>query len=717
MGRLTSAGVDDVLTSKMRKLLLVMSISKQSLYAACERQRDQHNWRVYLLLTCLLCSFIPHRIRHAVCDTTAPPNAQLGTPINLAIRNRAHHSERAFESPYESKGKGPVMSYEKFVQLLDTEDPVAQSAIDYIVHDVFKRARSRKQAIEEARQYHQPTYSSVAAAAAARRDQSGEQTQRTWHGEVPSLSQRLHGWRYLNADDPDRQQRDQQAQRPTPSHDNADEYDAIIADAQRQVASPLPMPGLGSTQQDSRSYHLDPLFDSLDWPDLNSSAAYGHEESNGWSDSESEPENTIESSVQAVERALAAVRTQRDTSRTNLTRLSTISAASRVPTTSASRLRILQRLEQRRRNLMDRAEQERSSTNNNRPYPSYFSTSFSRTATNNINSDPPVQNDSSIPIIVGGDFSELPSSSGEARQESNETIRANYGPLQRNNSIRRSGFHANRAQQSSPPNVTAAANAAHALLPRSTSRPVSTLQPRSPLSISRSINEPSDTYFSNRELRAHRQQLDTLFGRQGSEVASEQEASSQSREADSFEDFSRTSRLASRLAREGESAEQATSEGSGQAASTSASVELPRFLLSPSSDPMLGATPIDGDAVNELLGSSSSVAGLGSMSAGTSASRVPYVASDGRRNIIPPRAPILSRRSFPLDSTPPPPAFDSSANAANTPTAASSPASGGQQPQRSNSVPARGQIYRREEILSLAQFLNEDSTQTPRNDS
>lgn len=610
------------------------------------------------------------------------------------------------------------MSYEKFAQLLDAEDPVAQKAIDFIVQDVFTRARSRKQAIEEARQYHQPTYSSVAAAAAARRDQSGEQARRAWHGEVPSLSQRLHGWRYLNADDPDRQiQDDHQPEESTLTHGNADEYDAIIADAQRQVTSPLPMLGLGSSQQDSRSYHLDPLFDSLDWPDLNSSAAYGHEGSNGWSDSESETDNNVESRVQAVERALAAVQTQRDNSRTNLTRLSTISAASGVPTTSASRLRILQRLEQRRRDLMDRAEQQRSSVNNNRSYPSYFSTSFSRTPTDNTNSDQIIQNDPSIPIIVGGDFSNLPSSSSETRRDS-DTIRANYGSLRRNNSIRRSGFHANRSQQSSPPNVAAATNAAHAILPHTTTRPISTLQPRSPLSLSRPINEPSDTYFSNGELRAHRNQLDTLFGRQGSEGASEQEASSQSRETNSFENFSRTSRQASRLAREDDNLDRTNAEDNGQAPSTSAIAALPRFLLSPRSDPMLGATPIDGDAVNEFLGSSSSVAGLGTLSSGRSSpSRVPYVASNGRRNIIPPRAPILSRRSFPLDGTTLPPIISTSElNTADDHAAAAGPSLGGQYPQRSNSVPARGQIYRREEILSLAQFLNEDSMQVLRND-
>lgn len=368
---------------------------------------------------------------------------------------------------------------------------------------------------------------------------------------------------------------------------------------------------------------------------------------------------------------------------------------------------------------MDRAEQQRNIANNNRSYPSYFSTSFSRTATENVDRDASAQNDSSsIPIIVGGDFSNLPSISGETRTSSSDTIRANYGPLQRNNSIRRSGFHANRAQQSSPPNTTAAANAANALLPRTTNRPVSVLQPRSPLSISRpiNINEPSDAaYFSNRELRAHRHQLDTLFGWPGSEVAPEREASPQFRDTDSFEDFSRNSRQTSRLARESADSGQSYTHGDEQAAVTPAITELPRFLLSPSSDPMLSATSMDGDAVNELLGSSSSVAGLGTMSPGLSSSRVPNIAPDGRRSIVPPRAPILSRRSFPLDYSP---GADTTGDpAGRTSSGTSTLLSGGQQPQRSSSVPVRGQIYRREEILSLAQFLDEDSIQVLANDT
>lgn len=605
------------------------------------------------------------------------------------------------------------MSYEKFVQLLDTEDAVAQKAIDIIVQDVFTRARSRKQAIEEARQSRQPTYSAIAAAAAARRDQVGEQARRAWHGEVPSLSQRLHGWRYLNAEDPNRQHQH------TSPRDDAAEYDAIIADAQRQVASPLPMLGLVPAQQDNREDNLEPLFDSVDWPDLNSGAgAYGRESTSGWSDSGSDYEDDFR--VESVERALSAIRTQRDYSRTNLTRLSTITAGSNVPNTNASRLRILQRLEQRRRDLMDRAEQQRNANNGNRSYPSYFNTSFSRTATENVDNGPsfnPQSPSDTIPIIVGGDFSNLPSTSNGSQPEGSETIRANYGPLQRNNSIRRSGFHSNRSQQTSPPNVTAATGAANALLPRTTQRP---LQPRSPMSITRPINEPSDAdFFARRQAnRAQRQQLDTLFGRQGSDMSMDHEIASQSHEVGSFEDFSRASRQASRLTREDES-ENHSRDGQSTVPG-SHNVNLPRFLLSPSSDPMLGASPVDGDAVNELLGSSSSVAGLGSMHAGSSSSRAPFITQEGRRSIVPPRAPILSRRSFPLDGSVPSPAFTTTRSPDNstvrdTPAAVSEDSSAGQQPQRASSVPERGQLYRREEILSLAQFLDDDSFQMLRN--
>lgn len=652
--------------------------------------------------------------------------------LSLALVSR--FSERAFEAPYESKGKGPVMSYEKFVQLLDPEDPVAQKAVDIIVKDVFTRARNKRQAIEEARNYHtssQPSYSSIAAAAAARRNQAGSaEARRVWPAQAPSLSQRLHGWRYLQADDPDRHQQH------VPSAEDTAEYDAIIADAQRQVASPLPM--LGLPAGGSGGTHLgedmsDQWFSNIQWPELN--ATYAEQPVTTWSDDEDSDIEEHRSRIRAVERALAAVQTQRDNARTNLTRLSTIQGNGTTPsaastsTSSATRMRILQRLEERRRHLMERAEEQRAGTSSNRAYPSYFNTSFSRTSTENLEREPLIPNEfpsTPIPIIMGGDFSNLPTASGgtNTRADGNETVRASYGPLQRNNSIRRSGFHAARSSQSSPPNATAALSAANALLPRTSQRPLTIFQPRSPLS----ITDPSLESVETASVAARRQDLDTLFGRRSSEAPLDAETTAaHADEVSSFEDFSRASRQASRNTRENEEESDSREHANGAANASSTNI-LPQFRFTASSDPMLASGPADADAVTELLGSSSSVAGLGSLGNASSlsltspsSSRAPYISNEGRRSIVPPRAPILSRRSFPLDS---PPVATASHDVTGSTTNPTQPTTvtrarslGGSPPQRSSSVPERGQLYRREEILSLAQFLNEDTLQVLRNEN
>ncbi|KAK9897385.1 hypothetical protein P389DRAFT_56376 [Cystobasidium minutum MCA 4210] len=657
-----------------------------------------------------------------------------------------------------------------------------QKAIDIIVQDVFSRARSRKQAIEEARQYHQTqrntTYSAIAAAAAARRDQAGgssssntAEARRTWHGEVPSLSQRLHGWRYLNAEDDNVNSTANAGavgdfhyhaytNRNQTAAEETTEYDAIIADAQRQVASPLPMLNFTSTSGQEHPYNHDeePLFDSSDWPDLNpglgnsnSTNIYG-QHSPSWSDDEDSDIEEHRSRLRAVESALAAVRAQRDNARTNLTRLSTIQGNGNLSTSSpsnnsaSSRLRILQRLEQRRRDLMERAEQQRSSNNAsaanaNRSYPSYFNTSFQRTSTENI-LDRDVPNNvnerfpPTIPIIVGGDFSTLPSTSSNAAggaESTMQTLRASYGPLQRNNSIRRSGFHAGRGQQSSPPNANAALSAANALLPRTAQRPLNVHRPRTPGTAATAGAGVTEGSTSEAPSTTQRQQLDTLFGRQRQSSADlgDPQLASHGNEVSSFEDFSRNARQASRGAREDEEAGSQENRGTGpenRALSGSATAGPPSFSVS-LYDPMLGSSPVEGgDSVTELLGSSSSVAGLGNMNSEPSAPssslfRASPAPLDSRRSIVPPRAPILSRRSFPLDSTPAaatPASVGSAGSAVATGQARSaSPSAAAVErpsPQRATSVPERRPIHRPEEVVNLGYFLNIENSQTSQHD-
>jgi hypothetical protein len=622
--------------------------------------------------------------------------------------------ERSFESPHGVKGKGPVMSYEKFVQLLDTEDAVAQKAIDIIVKDVFTRARGRKQAIDEARQLRDATtYSSVAAAAAARRGEAGEEARRAWHADVPSLSQRLHGWRYLNAGDADRPQGE------------AAHYDAIIADAQRQVASPLPMvPGIRQQQQqltdDGPEDYPEPLFDSADWPDLNSAARPHDLAFDSWG-SETESENEDDQRVADVERALASTQSQRDTARNNLARLSTVSSASN---NASTRRRILERLEQRRRDLMDRVEGQRST--GNRAYPSYFSTSFQRTvngeASDNgettVEREPmvPVQYPSTpMPIILGGDFSELPAN---VSHSDSDTYRANYGPLQRSNSIRRSGFHNTRhAYPGSLPAPVASSSIAGTGLTTTHLNPLATsFQPRLPLSLSNPTIEHSDETSTG-----YRRQLDTLFGRDTAEAPSADAGPDQAQRASSFEDFSRATRNVRRASREREM-EDFPSRTAQTANNDMVNQPHFRFHLSPTPEATMASSPVDADAMTELLGSSSSVAGLGTLTySASSTSRVSAITEDGRRNIIPPRAPILSRRSFPLESQSNTVERQTGSRPASTNVIASAEASNGRPSSaepapsaRASSVPERGPVYRRAEILSLAQVLSDDDYRSPR---
>lgn len=368
---------------------------------------------------------------------------------------------------------------------------------------------------------------------------------------------------------------------------------------------------------------------------------------------------------------------------------------------------------------MERAEQQRANVSStNRPYPSYFNTSFQRTSTENVDRDVPAPNDNfppTIPIIVGGDFSNLPPNTTSPQTgplRGLQTIRTSYEPLQRNNSIRRSGFHATRGQQSSPPNANAALSAANALLPRTATRPLSTLQPpRSPVYVAGSSSESGIAVNATQ-----RQELDTLFGRQSSSDPWELDTS-HGAEVSSFESFTRASRQASRGAREDEEGDQERRNAQSPAAPSSTA--LPSFLLSPSHDPMLGGSTADGDSITELLGSSSSVAGLGGLNTGssrgtTAMSLEPFGSSnhDSRRSIIPPRAPILSRRSFPLDSPAITPASANPSNPsattfaqASNPSQATSPRD--LSPQRASSVPERRPLRRPEEILHQAYFPDE----------
>lgn len=660
----------------------------------------------------------------------------------MTLLNTSHKS---FESPYESKGKGPVMSYEKFVQLLDPEDPVAQKAISILVNDVFSRARGKKQAIDETRQLHHPTYSSIVATSGAAggggggtlfsgstsrsrlavpsggrnhisSDNAGvnnndNQSGGDVHWQRPSLSQRLHGWR-VPADYSDLNQYTNQQRQ-----DETAEYDAIIADAQRQVASPLPMAGQtaapqGQGQALSREQDAARLFNSIDWPDLNPGvgAAYDHLFYTSDSD-DSEDESTAQ--LRRVERELAVVATARNRTQSNLTRTSTSDSLS----SAATRRRILQRLEQRRRDVAESSEQPRTqlpssqsqSQTEDQPrsmshrYPSYFNTSYSRAAPNrNTN-----ESSRPIPVIVGGDFSELPTA---VSRSEGDTVRASYGSLHRSNSIRRSGFHAAREQQlqqNSPPTIAVS----DTLLPRTSESPLRSspgrLQPRSPLSIS----EPSEN-SSLARLTAGVINANNMFTRPG---ATSLDTGTSRQRQDAFLDFARLNRQADRASREGSGREQQGNEEDLPRAESA----LNRFLFSASTDPMLGAAaPSEEDGLSELLGSSSTVAGLGSLATEDRLSRSPLsMTEDDRRNLVPPRAPILSRRSFPFDmpqttasqiggstgpARPIPVRQQTTSSAQNT---SSQPA-----PQRANSFPdGRGPLYRREEILSLAQFLNEDS--------
>lgn len=120
-------------------------------------------------------------------------------------------------------------NFQKFVQLLDVDDAVAQKAIELLVSDVFTQAARRRYALAGINRTQPDAYTSRA----HRTNASGARS----------------GWYVLD----DGTRRDAfnddvggstiDVRRTAMQDTDTEEYNAVIAEARRRVASPLPLPG------------------------------------------------------------------------------------------------------------------------------------------------------------------------------------------------------------------------------------------------------------------------------------------------------------------------------------------------------------------------------------------------------------------------------------------------------------------------------------------
>ena len=393
------------------------------------------------------------------------------------------------------------------------------------------------------------------------------------------------------------------------------------------MASPLPYELRDRPSRPRQPSTVDPWATSFssshEWPGLNTPPLLdGHNAGLGNWDADitvdSGAEEFAEHRVAEVTRTIARARNLRDDgvattliTNGNRDRNGTGSTESvALSSSTAARHAVIERLERRRR---ERTEQGGGPTPSDH---AYYPTPANGPATDDGSNggrhsiDPMI---SSLPVIVGGDFSDTPSS---VTRSASDTLRASYTPsLQRNNSIRRSGFHT--LSSSSP------------LLPRTEQRPVyARMPPRS------AIDHPhQDSVRSTLRVISASRNVNT----NPSNTSSHLDNSELAGRASAFEDFARASRRASRSARD----EAHTNNDYQHPAAAEQ-----RFSFPQAGDPMLASSSADTETISEVLGSSSSVAALEATA--NSMSRPPAT-----RLISPPGAPIISRRPYPFGPTVP----------------------------------------------------------------
>ena len=482
------------------------------------------------------------------------------------------------------------------MQLLDVDDAVAQKAIELLARDTFTRARRRKLAVDAvtgsgSRNYHH--HSTQHRSISARNETSAQQRQH-------------------------RERRQAEAE--------AEEYDAIIAAAQRRVLSPLPYPlreGSGRTSQASAWDTTS--FGQQGWTGISNAVSGNNEghvsEGDDWYadiTDESGNEEVAENRIFGVGRSLARAQRHRDATM-SISGAASENGGTGLPSSTAARHAIIERLERRRR---ERAERGQQGPN----YHTLRPLSSSSTAGQEDHDSNPrsIDSTSSVPIIVGGDFSELPTS---VTRSNDNTLRASYASsLQRGTSIRRSGFHSNVLSSSILPRVPRV---------RNDQQPVhSQPEPRSALTPSRNDDSVRSTLrgISSTDSASAAPNFSSSY----------LSPSELSHRAAAFEDFARISRQTFR-----ENLDEADN-GDDEYPQSYSDAALERFLFPQAADPMLASSSTDAETVSEMLGSSSSAAALG----GTSTALSSTGPTQGR-TLSPPGAPIISRRPFPYGLPPP----------------------------------------------------------------
>lgn len=592
-------------------------------------------------------------------------------------------SEHQFEKHYRS-----------FVHLLDPDDMVARKAISILFKDVETQAKRRKIAIDSATRVattHQQSSNAPLSLTAPRRSPVLHTAGR-W-GEIISSSN-------YNDSTVVRGAGNNAAGLTTMQAQEAAEYDAIIQAAQRRVASPLPLPGALSTSNpsdpsDNRRPTTNLTMSSATWRRAQAlidsgDAATDFGDVDLFTDSEDGDDDDDERDrVQMVGTTLARAQFLRGGGRgrtgieDSIHRNAIINGARRLATQGRAE-DAGQQEEQQQQQPRERPGLSDQIQDVNASWESWDPTS--------------VAIDEAFPIVIGGNFSDQPTS---VTRSASDTLRTTYAPLRRTTSIRRSGFHTSpysNSNSSQSRNTNASTSApvspSTTLLSRLERIPwssvnrtttTSTSSPASPgssaRSILRSLSAYADTSATTASTTAERNPASISRYDGPSSPASMTSLSAQ-RRADSFQNHARLLRQASRLAREaeaegdssiddtrnlnrlsdtaGDSVGNSRSRTSSTRADLSASNDrhagIRSQMLSPPNDPMLTSTPADAESITEMLGSSSTAAALeggdiirGAMSPSVDpSSNAPAANTVSRWRLSPPGAPILSRRSFPL---------------------------------------------------------------------
>ena len=572
------------------------------------------------------------------------------------------------------------LTYDDFVRHLDVDDAVAIKALELLAKDVYSRVKKRKLAIS---------------AVTTARDTTSlvphvpqiQQPQQPSQALLPSISANadmdgvLAHMRAQRAQVAEHQLRQTNRYRdisedyvlPAPPADlpidettrrrqEAAEFDAILAEASRRIASPLPyippllrdttVPPIQPVASVNTVPVANPFEDSNGVTDpwtmplyddsyLSNRRRFTRRQGGGleplnpglsnWYESDTSQGSDSDSDdtrAEQVASTLAFEQSQRDDPDRRTYRGSTLRTDA--DSSIASRHRIIERLEQRRRERAERAADRRREPTSSQYVPEdvqYDAASGTVTfrpvqrPTDNARQDVMT---ASLPIVIGNDFSHSPQTVSVSGF--NGTLRASYDRLpQRTNSIRRSGYHAvtrpNDQQEPSPRRA------------RHTSEGTS---------LNRRAADSSSLSVGARSIR------DDLQTRQSE-----------------FESFSRLSRRSARDQRD--DADDAVLRHPILSASTndtSSTVNPPSpsalrrqaFLLAATDrDPMLLPElvphPSSGvDTVGELLGSSSSTAALHASpnrSLSTGAGRPPQ-RTISRRFLSIPATPVPQSRSVPF---------------------------------------------------------------------